>query len=136
MKYSEIYKAARHYIKTKFDFDFSINGLLSFREAVVDHPIDRLEIDLMFDKDSLSICMFFLFDGRKQPYKTYHIDGEDMFKDLSREDEEKLVNAIYKDILYQLRLYSIDPFIIEKEIFDSADGKIEHTEAITKIKKL
>ncbi len=63
-------------------------------------------------------------------------DDVDVYKNLSRGDQLNLIQTIEEELVYQLDLYMVKPYIKDVQIFDDENRKIEHTESIIKVKDI
>ena len=63
-------------------------------------------------------------------------DDVEVYKNLSRGDQLDLIQTVEEELVYQLDLYMVKPYIKDVQIFDDENHKIEHTESIIKVKEI
>lgn len=139
------YESLKSYVKSICTSEFSekltINEIKAEKERLgVDNPIVAFTLKCTFfpSEPSIDVCFAFA-DGRQFLYFAKTFEPKDylaIYQTLSRGEQLDLVQTIEEELVYQLDLYMVKPYIQDVQIFDDENHKIEHTEAIIKVKEI
>lgn len=117
----------------KFDEEKEFQGddtpIVAFRLKCTFYP-SGLDIDV-YDKHTDG--KEFYFFGKTQITSKDYLE---VYKNLSRGDQLDLIQMVEEELVYQLDLYMVKPYIKDVQIFDDENHKIEHTESIIRVKEI